>query len=140
MEKYEYIDHTADLKVKAYGKTLEEAFVNAAVGGFDFIYDTSKVSRKDERKVVVESKREESLLYDFLEELLFLLDSEKFFFCGAKDIRITKGKDGLRLEATVVGDKASGYKTSGDIKAITYSEMKIEKVAGGFTAQVVFDI
>lgn len=140
MKRYEYISHTADLKVKAHGKTLEEAFINAAAGGFDFLTGEGKVAKKLEKKISISSKREESLLYDFLEQLLFLLDTECFLFCGAKDAKISRKKEGLVFECVAQGDNCRNYTTQGDIKAITYSEMKIEKVPGGFTAQVVFDI
>ena len=140
MKRYEYIDHTADLKVKAYGKTLEEAFVNAATGGFDFLTGEGKVKGKIEKRIIIESKREESLLYDFIEQLLFLLDTECFLFCGAKDAKITRKKEGLLFECAALGDNCRNYTTQGDIKAITYSEMKIEKTPGGFTVQVVYDI
>jgi len=146
MKNYEYLEHTADLKVLAKGKTLEEAFINAAKGGFDFMYDTDKVKHAVEKKIIISSKRLESLLYDFLEELLFLLDSEKFFFADAKDMKIIigkadeKGNNACTLECTLLGDRAGSYATKGDIKAITYSEMKIEEGKGGATVMVVFDI
>ena len=103
---YEYLEHTADLKVLARGKTLEEAFISAAKGGFDFMYDTDKVKHAVEKKISIKSKRIESLLYDFLEELLFLLDSEKFFFADAKDMKIKIAKDLCTLECNVLGDRA----------------------------------
>lgn len=145
-KNYEYLEHTADLKVLAKGKTLEEAFINAARGGFDFMYDTDKVKHIVQKEINIESKRLEALLYDFLEELLFLLDSEKFFFADAKDMKITigkadaKGNKACTLKCTLLGDRAGSYETKGDIKAITYSEMKIEQTEGSATARVVFDI
>jgi SHS2 domain-containing protein len=139
-KRYEYIDHTADLKIRAYGKTLEEAFTNCAIAGFDFLVDTSKVKRKIEKKIFKTSKRLEALLYDFLEELLFLLDTECFLFCDVKSMRIMKEEDECRLECVALGDNCKEYETHGDIKAITYSEMKIEEKKGSAMIQLVFDI
>ena len=31
MEKYKFLEHTADLKVQAFGKTLEEVFINSSM-------------------------------------------------------------------------------------------------------------
>ncbi len=138
--KYEYLKHTADLKVRAYGKTLEEAFANAAIGGFDFLTDTSKIKKKAEKKISIKSKRLEALLYDFLEELLFLLDTESFIISGFKDMKIKQAKDKFELTCVAQGDNYKNYEVKGDIKAITYSEMLIKKEKTGFVIEAVFDI
>ncbi|MBN2052684.1 archease [Candidatus Woesearchaeota archaeon] len=149
---YEYIDHTADLKVRAHGKTLEEAFENVVIGGFDFLTDTTKIKKKIDKKISLTAKRVESLLYDFIEELLFLLDTEGFLVAGFKDFKIkekderVKGNEGEKasfsLQCTALGDDYKNYKQNikGDIKAITYSEMKVAKEKSGFVIEVVFDI
>ncbi|MBN1793202.1 archease [Candidatus Woesearchaeota archaeon] len=138
---YVYVDHTADLKVKAWGNTLEKAFENAALGGMDFITDTSKVERKLKKKITISSKRPESLLYDFLEELLFLIDTEGFIFAEAKEMRIAKNQDGdYEVWCTALGDSYKGYERKGDIKAVTYSDMEISEKDGGFEIIVLYDI
>ena len=138
--RYEYLKHTADLKVKAYGKTLEEAFANVAIGGFDFLTPTSKVQKKVEKKISITAKRVESLLYDFLEELLFLLDTDSFMINSFRDMKIKQEKDSFSLECTALGDNYKNYHVKGDIKAITYSEMEIKKENDGFIVIVVLDI
>jgi SHS2 domain-containing protein len=138
--KYEYLKHTADLKVRAYGKTLEEAFANAAIGGFDFLTDTEKIKKKIEKKISIKSKRIEALLYDFIEQLLFLLDTEGFIISTFKDMKIKQAKDKFELKCIALGDNYKNYEVKGDIKAITYSEMKIEQDKGKITIQLVFDI
>jgi SHS2 domain-containing protein len=139
--KFEYLDHTADLKIRANGKTLEEAFENIALGGFNFLTDIEKVEKKEVRKISKTSFRLDSLLYDFLEELLFLVDTDGFLFCGFKKMTISKVSDGsYDLRSTVFGDSYKNYHMKGDLKAITYSEMKIEEKDGQFVITVVFDI
>lgn len=138
--KYQYIDHTADLKVKAHGKTLEEAFANAAIGGFDFLTPTSKVKKKIEKKLSITSKRIESLLYDFLEELLFLLDTEGFLINSFKEMKIKEEDGNFSLQCIARGDNYKSYSVKGDIKAVTYSEMEIKKEKDGFIVIVVLDI
>ena len=138
--KYEYIDHTADLKVRAYGKTLEEVFANVAIGGFDFLTPTSKVKKKIEKKLSITAKRIESLLYDFLEELLFLLDTEGFIINSFMGMKIRQDNESCSLECTAVGDNYKNYPVKGDIKAVTYSEMEIKKEKDGFIVIVVLDI
>ena len=138
--KYKYIDHTADLKVRAYGKTLEEAFANAAIGGFDFLTDTSKIKKKIEKKITIKSKRVEALLYDFIEQLLFLLDTEGFIISGFKDMKIKEANDDFELTCIAQGDSYKNYEVKGDIKSITYSEMGVHKEKAGFVIDVVLDI
>jgi SHS2 domain-containing protein len=137
---YEYLDHTADLKIRAYGKTLEEAFVNVALGAFNFLTDTSKVKKQAEHRISLKAERIESLLYDFMEELLFLLDTEGLLVSGFKEMKIRREKDKFLLQCAALGDNYKSYKVKGDIKAVTYSEMSISKEKDGFVIQVVFDI
>jgi SHS2 domain-containing protein len=138
--KYEYLKHTADLKVRAYGKTLEEAFSNVAIGGFDFLTDTSKIKKKIEKNIRIKSKRIEALLYDFIEQLLFLIDTEGFMISDFKNMKIKQAKDKFVLTCTARGDNYKNYEVKGDIKSVTYSEMKIHKEKSGFVVDVVLDI
>ena len=114
--KYKYLEHTADIKFRAYGKTLEEAFENSALAMFNSMFN-GKVKETVTKKICVEGKDPEALLYAFLEEFLFLFDSEHFFLSKIKNLKIKNGK----LTAEVVGDKASNYEIHIDIKAITYN-------------------
>ena len=136
MVKYESLSHTADAKFRAYGKTREEQFSNAALAMFAIMIDSEKVEAKVERTVSVEGDDEKALLYNWLEELLVLLDSEFFMLREVKDLRITKNEK-FKLEATVVGDAEEGkYVVSGGVKAPTYAEMTITDEF----VQVVVDI
>ncbi|MBN2142307.1 archease [Candidatus Woesearchaeota archaeon] len=138
---FEYLEHTADLKVKAWGNQLEKAFENAALGGMNFIVDIKKVEPKIKKKIMVRSKRLESLLYDFLEELLYLIDTDGFMFAGAQEMSIARGVGGdLELHCVALGDSYKNYERKGDLKAITYSEMSIKEKDGGWEIIVVYDI
>jgi SHS2 domain-containing protein len=138
---FEYLDHTADLKIRAHGSNLEDAFVNAALGGFNFLTDVTKVDKKIVKTIRKQNSRMESLLYDFLEELLFLLDTEGFVFSGVKKMSISKGTSGdFELDCVALGDNIKNYSSKGDLKAITYSDMKIEAKKKDVTITVVFDI
>ena len=140
--RYEYLEHTADLKIRAYGKTLEQAFVNIAIGAFDFLTNTTKVKKKIEKKISIKAKRIESLLYDFLEELLFMLDTNGFILAEIKDMVIREDKDNKKysLQCFALGDDYKNYEVKGNIKSVTYSEMLIKKEKDGFVIEVVLDI
>lgn len=137
---YEYLEHTADVKFLAQGKTLEKAFSECAKATIDVMVDHRKIERSVSKEVRLKASKVESLLYDFLEEILFYLDSEELLLPYAEDVRITEVKDGLELTCTLAGDLAANHETVGDVKAATYSEMKIEKTEQGYALTVVLDI
>ncbi len=139
--KYKYLPHTADVKFRAYGKTLEEAFENAALAVFNVMVDTGKVKGKTAKKIKAEGTDLESLLQGFLEQFLILLDSENFFLSAVKKIKISGSKGSYKIEAAVVGDDAAKYETIGpQVKAITYNDMVVDAEKGNCVVQVVVDI
>jgi len=141
MHQFKFLEHTADIKFQAYGKTLEEAFSNAAVAMFNIITDTKLIEKKITKSITTNAPDLKSLLYNFLEELLFLIDTEFFILSSVFDLRINKVNNKYLLTAVVVGDKIDEkYPLNGDIKAITYNEMEIKEEKGNFTVQVVIDV
>ncbi|MEE1133864.1 MAG: archease, partial [Methanobrevibacter sp.] len=76
MKSYEYFEATADIGLKAYGKDMNEAFENAGLAIFNIISDTSGIDAVREIEFEVTSEDEVSLLYDYLEELLFYHEIE----------------------------------------------------------------
>lgn len=132
--KFKFLEHTADIKFQAFGKSLEEAFENSALAMFNVMYD-GKVKTTIKRKIKVSGKDKESLLYNFLEELLFLLDSKNFFLSKLK-VKIKN----LKLEAEIQGDSVKNYKPNIDVKAVTYNDMFIKKEKDKYIIQVVVDV
>lgn len=138
--KYKYLSHTADTKFRAYGKNLEEAFENAAVALTNVMVDNKKVKTKTKKKITAEGNDLQSLLYDFLEKFLILLDSKNFFLAKVKKIDIMHNGS-YKLTADVVGDDAGKYETIGpQVKAVTYNDMQISCGKGKCSVQVVLDI
>lgn len=134
--KFKFLEHTADVKFQAFGKSLNEAFSNAAYAMFNVMYD-GKVKAKVRKKFEVKGKDIESLLYNFLEELLFLLDSKNFFLSSIK-VKINEKE--LKLKAEAFGDSVKNYSPSLDVKAVTYNEMFVKKERGRWIIQVVLDV
>jgi len=139
MEKYEFLPHTADAKFVAYGKDLEEAFANSALATFALITDIGAVEGKTEKIIEVAADKKEKLLYDFLEDLLFYVDTEGFLLHEVKDLKITEADGKFHLKAVVSGDSGD-YEIYTQIKAVTYSDMFIKEEDGKVTIQVVLDI
>ena len=134
---YKFLPHTADVKFQAQGKTLAEAFENCAYALTDTITDHKKIKPTTEKTIDIESENQESLLYDFLEQFLILLDSEGFLLNKIKSLKITENK----LQATIVGDThQENYEIDTHIKAVTYQEMFIKKQDNHYLIQVILDI
>ena len=138
MKTYEIVEHTADVGLKAFGKTLAEAFENVAKGMFDIITDNSEVESVGQYDIVLEAPDLEQLLVDWLSELLFLNTSKNLVF-GFFKIELDDKKNHLR--AHVFGDKftTTKYKIGVEIKAVTYHMLKV-KNKKPYEVQVLFDI
>src|SRR3990167_9476131 len=121
---YKFLEHTADVKFRAEGKTLELAFKAAALALREVITKNPKIkiNYKIKKNIKVKGKDNEALLYNFLEEFLYLLDAKNFLPAKIKNIKIKDNK----LEAEIAGDKASNYKFSNDVKAVTYNQMYVK--------------
>ena len=135
--KYKYLEHTADAKFIAFGRDIDEVFSNSALAMFNILGDTTKVKVTKTKKIKLKARSYESLLYDFLNELLFLLDTKDFFLKEVREIEINNK---FELEAAVVGDNYKNYDLKSDIKAVTYNDMSIRKTNKGYEAVVVVDI
>lgn len=96
----------------------------------------NKNQRKKEKKIEVKGKDFESLLYNFLEEILFLLDAENFLISKIKKIKIHN----LKLNAVIIGDEVSNYKFTNNVKAVTYNDMFVKQEKKKWAAQVVLDV
>ncbi|MBM3234046.1 archease [Candidatus Pacearchaeota archaeon] len=134
--RYKFLEHTADVKFQAYGKSLNEAFENSALALVEIMTKKTKIKSRLKKKIKVSGKDNSSLLYNFLEEFLFLYDSQSFVLSKINKIKIK----GDKIEAEVYGDNAGNYKISQDVKAVTYNSMFVKKLGNKFVAQVVLDV
>ena len=137
MKKYEYLEHTADTKFRAYGENREETFTNAALAMMNVMVDTSKVKAISTKHITATGDDMPALLQNFLEQFLILLDSENLFLVEVKKITIKGDRGDYTLSAEVAADDAGKYETIGpQVKAVTYNNMIVEDKM----VQVVLDI
>ncbi|MBU4031245.1 MAG: archease [Candidatus Thermoplasmatota archaeon] len=134
-ERYEIIDHTADIAIRTSGSNLNQAFENAAYALFDTMCDASTVRPLKVKKVEIESEDMEQLLVDWLSRLLFICDVDDMLY-SEFEVTIT----GTTLKATMKGEKldADRHQLKTDIKAITYHMLEVNTDTN--TVQVLFDI
>lgn len=125
MKSYEYFESTADIGLRAYGESLNEAFENAGLAIFNIISDTTDISPVREIEFEISSEDEVSLLYDYLEELLFYHEVE-FMLFSEFHVEIDEN---LHLKATIKGEGIDWQKheRKTEIKAITFHMMEVKK-------------
>lgn len=136
-KKFKFLVHTADIKFQAFGNSLKEVFENSAFALFNAIYD-GEIKEGKKFKISVSGRDLENLLYNFLEEVLVLIDSKNFLPAKIKILKFNEKE--FKIEAEIQGDDAENYQISMHVKAITYNEMFIKKEKDKFVAQVVLDI
>lgn len=140
MGRFEFIDHTADIAIKAYGRSLEEAFAVAAEAMFAIITDGSTVEPEEEISLSVESLDREGLLVGFLSQLIVLHEADGWVF-GKFQVSL---EDERHLTAVVVGEKYVPEKhgRGTQVKGVSYHMMEIVDgtPAKPGHVQVLFDI
>jgi len=138
MKPYQTFDHTADLGLVIRGASEEDLFANAAFAVFDIITDLGRVESRDKRRIVVEGDSPEDLLINFIREILYLYNGERWLL---KELRVTKLGERV-LEAEARGEPFDGQKHEicKEIKAVTYHQAQIRKTPDGWTARVIFDV
>jgi SHS2 domain-containing protein len=139
---YEFLEHTADAYVAAYGKDLAEAFESAAVAMFDVMTEVEKVKAKVEDHVEVEAEDEYALLYSWLEDLLVKSDINEMLYSKFEISSINKTLEGFRLKAKIWGEKFNPEKhlQKVGVKAVTYHRMEILKELNKITLKFILDI
>ncbi len=138
MEKeFEIINHTADVGIIAYGADMNQAFANAARALFSLITELDSVAEALYRDIELAAPDQESLLVAWLNELIYLFDTELIIF---KRFDITELSH-TQLKARGYGEKVDSAKHTlkTGVKAATYHMLKVEQNNGG-KVQVLFDI
>jgi Uncharacterized conserved protein len=125
MKGFEYFEVTADIGFKAYGKNMNEAFENAGLAIFNIISDTDGIEPSKELSFEIASEDDVSLLYDYLEELLFYHEVE-FMLFSEFHVEIDEN---LNLKATIKGEGIDWdkHERKTEIKAITFHRMEVKK-------------
>lgn len=132
-ERFEEIEHTADAALRIYGRERSELFANAAYGMFSLIADWEDIPPSTEQEISLEAIDDETLLVDWLSELLYLHEMEEVVYTSFDILDISP----TTLRALARGTKRWNPNTA--IKAVTFNDLHIEKTPKGYTATVVFD-
>lgn len=139
---FEFLEHTADAYIAAYGRDLNEAFENAGLALFQVMTDINTVKPETEENVEVEAGDEYALLYSWLEALLVKFDIDGLLFSKFKIVQLAKTVNGFKLQAKVWGEKFDKKKHSQKVgvKAATYHRMEIIREPERVTLKFILDI
>jgi len=136
-KEFEIVNHTADVGIIAYGADMRETFANAARALFSLITELDDVEEVLYRDIELTAVDEESLLVEWLNELIYLFDAENVIFKRFDIIELNN----TRLKARSYGEKvdSSRHKLKTGVKAATYHMLKVDR-GNGCKVQVLFDI
>ena len=142
---FELRDHTADIAVSATGDSLETTFAAVADGLAAASCDEIPRAGGERFSLSVTAEGREALLFDYLDELIYLRDvrAELPVDHRVDSIEVVEPADGIAewsLAASARGVPLSEIDAR-EVKAVTYSEMSLERADdGGWEAYVVFDV
>ena len=137
-KKYEIIEHTADIGIRAFGRDLKELFINSAQGMFAVIADLGKVKIKKSIEIECKANNVEELLVSWLGELLYHFNVDEILL---REFIVAEFDDNY-LKAEAKGEKfePTRHSLKSEIKGITYHNLKIEKKNELWQAEVIFDV
>lgn len=134
--RYRTLEHTADIRLRIYGKTIRQLFQNAAYALTDSLTDARRVRSRRFRRIRLRSDSIEHLLVLLLKEILFLFDTRRFL---CRRLVIERFGDTI-LHGRLCGEPAKGHRLKTEIKAVTYHRLKVEKRRGRWIAEVILDV
>lgn len=141
---YEILHHTADIKFRAKGPKLEEAFSEAVKAFSELVKEGEKMefpeSDSTQHTVEIESENAEALFFDFLDRLIYIQDVNNVTVTDTEEMEITQDAGVYKLKASVVAYPIPEEMPLLDIKGPTYNDMIVEKTNGEWVLEAVLDI
>jgi SHS2 domain-containing protein len=137
-EAFEILDHTADVGIIAYGADFRKLFSNAALALFSLITDLESIQENLHLDLEVRSEDRDSLLVDWLNELIYCFDSKYILFDRFDIESLTDNA----LKATCYGEDfdPNRHKIKIGIKAATYHQLRVDTDDNGYKAQIILDV
>jgi len=138
---FELFEHKADIGVRGRGKSREEAFAECAKAMFSIIADIAKVKAESSNAVEAKAGSLESLLVNFLNELLYLHEVRGKLYSGFK-VYITEDCGAWEINGKAFGEKINAKKHAikSGVKAASYHQLKVIEENGAWVAQCVVDV
>jgi SHS2 domain-containing protein len=140
--RFEFLEHTADVYVRAFGKTMEEAYENAALSMFETMTDSGKIAQTQEETLEVEAEDQYALLYNWLEALLVKVETEGMLYSKFQITDWSETAENFKIKAKVWGEKFNSKKHPQKVavKAVTYHRMVVIRDADRVILEFILDI
>ena len=140
--KFEFLEHTADVYIRAHGKTMEEAYENAALAMFEVMTDTDKITQMQEATLEVEAEDQYALLYSWLEALLVKFETENMLYSKFQITNWAETDENFKFKAKILGEKFDPQKhlQRVAVKAVTYHRMVIIREKDRVVLEFILDI
>ncbi len=141
MAGFRFLEHTSDVYIEARGRSLEEAFIQAAYALFETMTNLSTIESNEKREIRIESEDLNSLLFEWINEFLFLFDTESLLF-SKFEIEINHKGNNYIITCECWGEKFNPEKhpPRTEVKAPTYSLMEIIQEPSEVILRFVIDI
>lgn len=138
---FELFEHQADVGIRGIGSNLKEAFEEAGNALFSVMTDLKKVETLNKVQFSVVGVDRENLFINYLNELIYLKDVNNMLFSSFKIAELEEKGNSWYLKGEAVGEKISKkFPLKTDVKAASYSQLKVEKKDNKFIAQCIVDI
>ena len=140
--KFEFLEHTADVYVRAHGKTMEEAYENAALAMFEVMTDTDKITQRQEETLEVEAEDQYALIYNWLEALLVKFETENMLYSKFQITNWEETDENFKFKAKIWGEKFDPQKHPSrvGVKAVTYHRMVMIRERDRVLLEFILDI
>ncbi|MGD0202615.1 MAG: archease [Candidatus Bathyarchaeia archaeon] len=140
--KFEFLEHTADVYIRAHGKTMEEAYENSALAMFEVMTDTDKITQMQEDTLDVEAEDQYALLYNWLEALLVKFETENMLYSKFQITNWEETDENFKFKAKIWGEKFDPHKHPQrvGVKAVTYHRMVIIRERDQVVLEFILDI
>jgi len=142
IHKFELLEHTADIYVRSFGRTMQEAYENAALALFETMTDTTKVAQNIEATVEVEAEDQYALLYNWLEAVLVKFETEGILYSKLKIAEWNETDESFKIKAKISGEIFDPRKhvQRVAVKAVTYHRMVIIREPERVVLEFILDI
>ncbi|MBI3399510.1 MAG: archease [Deltaproteobacteria bacterium] len=139
---YAYLDHEADVGIRATGSTLEEAFEQGAKAMLNVMWDISTIEERQNVSIECEARDIPELFIEALNEILFRQDVEGLVLARVKVGEIKNINGIYKLKGTVFGEPLNFDKhtVKTEVKAATYAGLRYEEKEGRHSMQCILDV
>ncbi len=141
MKNYQFFDHTSDVLFEAYGKTLNELFTNCALALEETQVDLKDIKEKQKQTIKLKNRSIEMLLFDFLQELIYVKDAKKLVF-SRFNVKVKQVGNEATIIAECSGEKLDmkKHELKVDVKAMTLHQFYVKKLKDNWIARIILDI